>query len=111
MKALLRIFALAALAKIAYEFIQKQQASHPLPESGPFEPAPMPERPMPGPSGSDDLTAINGIGPVYAARLADSDIESFEQLAAASTEELADTMDTSAAVVENWQEQARGFLA
>ena len=51
-------------------------------------PAP-PAEPAPAAAADDDLEAIKGVGPVYAARLADAGITSFAVLAAADAADLA----------------------
>lgn len=76
----------------------------------PHEPPPhFRSTPPPPEPAADDLTAIKGIGPVYAARLADSGIISFQDLAAADPNTVADTTNAAASVVAGWiwQAQAR----
>ncbi len=57
--------------------------------------------------GIDDLALIKGIGPVYRDRLADADVTTFAQLAAADAGQLADAVDVAVTLVEDWQDQAR----
>lgn len=57
----------------------------------------------------DDLTQIKGIGPVYAARLAEAGLTTFAAIAAATPERLREvTQAMAAANPEEWIEQARG---
>ncbi len=55
---------------------------------------------------ADDLEEINGIGPVFARKLADRGITTFAQLAAASAADLADAIDTYPTRVQGWIDQA-----
>jgi predicted flap endonuclease-1-like 5' DNA nuclease len=107
-KKLLQLAVVAAIAKIAYDLVQKSQASTPLPDGAPYEPAPQPAAP---PAAStpqdDDLTAVTGIGPVYAGKLRDMEITSFAALASADADSLAAGLDVSTAMVADWQSQAR----
>ena len=57
----------------------------------------------------DDLEAIKGVGPVYAARLAEAGITSFAGLAAADAGQLAEHVDVRAEQVADWIDQARGL--
>jgi predicted flap endonuclease-1-like 5' DNA nuclease len=52
--------------------------------------------------GSDDLTSVKGIGPVYADRLNASGIHSFSDLAGAEAAYVADVAETSVSVAETW---------
>ncbi len=106
-KTLLRLLVAAFAAAIAYELVQRQRASVPLPEGAPFEPAPTASPKQPESSGADDLTAINGIGPVYARKLEAAEVRTFTDLADADPQALADDLETSESVVSGWQEQAR----
>lgn len=57
----------------------------------------------------DDLTRVVGIGPTYAARLQDAGIDSFDQLAATTADQLAELLavpDWRRPDFENWREQA-----
>ena len=63
----------------------------------------------PGPD-SDDLTAIKGIGPVYAAKLTEMGIESFAALANASSAAIADRLDTAESRTASWIDQAKTRL-
>ncbi|HSR45276.1 MAG TPA: helix-hairpin-helix domain-containing protein [Acidimicrobiia bacterium] len=55
----------------------------------------------------DDLQEIKGIGPVFAAKLADLGITSFADLAAGSIDELASGLDTTETRISDWMAQAR----
>lgn len=54
----------------------------------------------------DDLTAVNGIGPVYRGRLAEIGIETFGSLAAADAASVAEAVDAAQSFVEDWIRQA-----
>lgn len=54
----------------------------------------------------DDLTAVNGIGPVYAKRLAGAGIKSFSDLAEADAEDLANRTDLQRDRVADWIRKA-----
>ncbi|NNK90897.1 MAG: hypothetical protein HKO87_00565 [Acidimicrobiia bacterium] len=58
------------------------------------------------PSTPDDLTAVKGIGPVYAGRLRDLGIATFAALAAADPAAIADALDVSPEQVSDWIDQA-----
>lgn len=64
----------------------------------------------PGPTSDDDLTDINGIGPVFAARLRDAGITTFAGLVDAGSERIADITGAADSRVEDWlgQASARG---
>lgn len=111
MKTLFRLALLAVAAKFAYELMQKQRNAVTLPDGAPFEPAPVrPPPPEETPAG-DDLTEVNGIGPVYAGKLDAVAVRSLADLVAADTEALSDDLDIAASVVAGWQQQARELLA
>ncbi|CAN5305976.1 MAG: hypothetical protein ACR2JP_05045 [Acidimicrobiia bacterium] len=57
-------------------------------------------------SAADDLTAIVGIGPVYAARLGAEGITSFAQLADAEPGSIAAAVSAREEMVADWIEQA-----
>jgi len=84
------------------------------PPTAPVEPAEAPRfrvAPVPGAElPADDLTAIKGIGPVYAARLADAGIERFAALAAADAPALAELIDAPVAQLEEWITQAQALV-
>jgi predicted flap endonuclease-1-like 5' DNA nuclease len=54
----------------------------------------------------DDLTTLTGIGPVFAARLAQSGISTFAALAAAGPEVVAKATGITSAKATDWIEQA-----
>ena len=58
------------------------------------------------PSEPDDLTAIKGIGPVYAERLVAAGIDSFAALAAAAPESAGDAAGVSADTATSWVKSA-----
>lgn len=55
----------------------------------------------------DDLTEINGIGPVYSRRLVALGVTTFSALAKADSAELAEHLNVTPRLVEDWVEQAR----
>jgi predicted flap endonuclease-1-like 5' DNA nuclease len=74
-----------------------------FPESAPaFRVAPPAE-------GDADLTAIKGIGPVYAGRLAEAGIDGLAALAAADPDAIADRIDVPLVRVEEWVTAARAL--
>ncbi len=91
----------------------------PVPDPSRLETPPPFKRPTPAtpaaapesePVADDDLTAINGIGPSTAAKLAARGITTFAGLAAADPDELADEIQgASADQVRGWQDQARNL--
>ncbi len=115
MKKLLQLAVLAAMAKVAYELMQRQRSPEPLPAGAPFEPAPAPRPADPGAvtkpaqAAMDDLTDITGIGPVYAERLRKAHVTDFGTLVAADSGTLADDLDVSATTIADWQSQARAL--
>ncbi len=68
-----------------------------------------PPSPPAGAAAADDLEAIKGIGPVYAARLAESGVATFATLAAADAGDLANELDLRAEQTAAWIDQARGL--
>jgi len=64
--------------------------------------------PPPPEADPDDLTEIKGIGPVYAGRLVEAGIETFEGLGAAEATLVAAAAGVSAEVADLWIERARG---
>jgi predicted flap endonuclease-1-like 5' DNA nuclease len=63
----------------------------------------------PPPAGEDDLTKVKGIGPVYAARLADAGVSTFADLAALDPVALAERIEAPPGRVEDWIAQARSL--
>lgn len=76
-----------------------------------YEPTPSATSPATPGVGEDDLEEINGIGPVFATRLADRGITTFAALAAVHADELAEAIDTSPARVQDWIDQAKAQMA
>ena len=77
-----------------------------------IEPAPAPIRGIPHkPSTSDDLTSVTGIGPVYSARLVESGISSFRQLASADPEQVATAAGVRPDAVADWIAQAERLIS
>lgn len=75
------------------------------------EPAPhYRSTPPPPPDEPDDLTAIKGIGPVYAGKLADMGIKSFRGLSETAPDAVADHLGTSPETVADWVTQARSRI-
>ena len=107
------LLALAAAATgVAYVVARSRQAP-PQPAGATFEPAPRPAVTSPSQAAElgdsveqDDLTEINGIGVVYAARLGDLGIDRFESLAGADADDLGAKLGVSARTVKAWQAQA-----
>lgn len=77
-------------------------------------PAPeIPEGPPPrfrtgsgAPSAADELTAISGVGPVYAERLATAGFSTFTDLANAEAADVSDAAGVSISTATSWMEQA-----
>lgn len=67
--------------------------------------------PPPPETSSDDLTAIKGIGPVYAARLDEAGVRSFRALAEADASALADSLGISVDNAAAWIAQANDYTA
>jgi predicted flap endonuclease-1-like 5' DNA nuclease len=57
----------------------------------------------------DDLSEVNGIGPVYRARLEQAGIGSFDALAAADAEVVAESAQVAIDRAQDWIEQAAGL--
>jgi large subunit ribosomal protein L21 len=86
------------------------------PAPAPVSPADAPKFRVPpaeAPSGdsADDLCEINGIGPVYCARLIEAGISTFAALAAADAAAIAARIDTAESRVTEWISQARDLAA
>lgn len=67
---------------------------------------PVAESPTP-----DDLTVVDGIGPVYAARLSDAGLLGLAALAAADPEQVASAAGVSPSVAAGWIDQAKAIAA
>lgn len=77
------------------------------PEPPTFRVGPRPATPAEG----DDLTMINGIGPVFAARLYEHGITTLAALAAADPVQVAAMLDTQPTRVEGWIAEAAERIA
>lgn len=64
------------------------------------------EPPTPRPAEPDDLTEVNGIGPVFARRLMEAGISTFALLAQAPAERVAGIAGVPESRVSDWIEQA-----
>lgn len=73
--------------------------------AAPREPEPPTFRVVP-PRQTDDLTNINGIGPVFAARLLQAGIRTFADLAQADPAGVAETAGVAVTRASEWIEQA-----
>ncbi|MBT8202688.1 MAG: hypothetical protein HKN74_12195 [Acidimicrobiia bacterium] len=109
MKRIIRLLTLAGAVVGAVWYAKQHTAPDPTPADGSWEPRPqlraVPD-PAPPAATADDLTAIKGIGPVYAEQLSELGIRSFSDLATADAEALAGSFDGRAAV-SDWIEEAR----
>ena len=115
MRKLLQLALLAVLLKAGYSLIQKLRSMESLPAGAPFTPASVPSRvTLPdaveesprAPAGFDDLTAVQGIGPVYASKLRALDITDLSALATADTATVAPSLSMSERTIAAWQSQA-----
>jgi len=61
-------------------------------------------------TGPNDLTAVKGIGPVYAERLAAAGVTSFSGLASADVAAITDAAGVSESTAAAWMEQAATLL-
>ena len=66
--------------------------------------------PSPTPPAEDDLTAISGIGPVFAGRLRDAGITSFADISAAGASRLADITGASESRAADWVTAAAALV-
>ena len=115
MKRVLQLLSLAGAAAGAAWFARRRAASEPAPAEGTWSGKPkLTAVPDVGPGGEQpvekDLTAIRGIGPVYAGQLAELGITTLEQLAAAEPEKLAESLDARADIAD-WVSQAKSLTA
>ncbi len=108
MKKLMKLLSLlAVIAGIAWALRDQMlpgptaPTSHPPAFRHPPPPAPSPNGPAALAAG-DDLTAVNGIGPVYAKRLADAGVTTFRQLAGSDADELAARTELSRERLADW---------
>ena len=105
MKALLRTLGMLGLAALAIYLLRDRLLPPPAIEPAPAPIRGMPPRP-PVTATPDDLTAVAGIGPVYAARLVENGITSFRQLASADPERIATAAGARPDAVADWIAQA-----
>lgn len=115
MRKLLRLAVFAVILKAGYSLIQKLRSGESLPAGAPFTPASVPSgvtRPNPIEESSaarpshDDLTAVPGIGPVYAAKLYALEITDLSTLATADAATLAASLSVSEDTIAGWQSRA-----
>ena len=117
MKKLLKLVSLAAFAAGVAWMLRDQLLpgpAQPTAQPPPFRNPPAPpaisesKNASDGPAFqlSDDLTAINGIGPVYAKRLAGAGVRSFRDLAHADAADLASRTDLPPDRVADWIRKA-----
>ena len=116
MKKLLKLLTLAAFIAGITWILRDQLLPGPTrPTSHPpaFRTPPPPPEPHDAPATddpTDDLTRVNGIGPVYAKRLTEIGIASFAELAAADPADLVSRADLPEERLADWISQA-GELA
>lgn len=80
------------------------------PAEAPLRAAASPQVPTAAKAAADDLTAIKGIGPVFAKRLNEAGIVTFADVAAASADQLREvTHATAVANPEEWIAEARSM--
>jgi predicted flap endonuclease-1-like 5' DNA nuclease len=103
-----RLFRFAGLVALAAAIVWLTR-EHLLPTPHVSHEPPPHYRSTPPPAAApDDLTVIKGIGPVYAARLADIGIVTFHTLADADTQTVAHATGAAPSVITEWVEQAKG---
>lgn len=107
-----KLFRLAVLAVLAAAIVWLTR-EHLLPTPHvSHEPAPhYRSTPPPPQQDPDDLTDVKGIGPVYAAKLADMGIKSFRGLSEMNPQTLAEALGTSPQTAADWIAQAITRLA
>lgn len=116
MKKLLKLLTLAAFIAGTTWILREQLLPGPTrPTSHPpaFRTPPPPPEPHEEPTTDelgDDLTRVNGIGPVYAKRLAEIGVSTFAELAAADPADLVSRADLPEERLADWINQA-GELA
>jgi predicted flap endonuclease-1-like 5' DNA nuclease len=106
-----RLFRLAGLLAFAAAIVWLTR-EHLLPTPQVTHEPPPHYRSTPPPPAAvpDDLTAIKGIGPVFAARLAEIGITSFHTLADADPRTIASATKASPAAIDEWIAQANGRI-
>jgi predicted flap endonuclease-1-like 5' DNA nuclease len=104
MKRLLRFFtAIGAAGAIAW--LLRDRLVSVTTSREPEQPELLPEPPRP--QSGDDLTAVKGIGPTYAARLEANGITTIGMLSGANASELSETIGVPVARVTAWIEEAK----
>lgn len=103
---LIRLLALAAVAA-AIVWLTREHLL-PTPHISHEPPPPYRSTPPAPAREPDDLTAIKGIGPVYASRLADIGVVSFHTLAGTDAQTIISATGASAGAVDEWIAQAKG---
>lgn len=119
MKKLFKLVSLAAFAAGVTWMLRDQLVptpNQPTSEPPPFRSPPAPSTTPPAAKAptateasfalQDDLTAVNGIGPVYAKRLAGAGVNSFSDLAGADAAELAALTDLNRDRIADWIRKA-----
>jgi predicted flap endonuclease-1-like 5' DNA nuclease len=114
MKKFMRILGiLGGIAAVAWamrdRFVSIAAPREPEPPS--FRVVTEPTPPPTPPTEPDDLTIVNGIGPVFARRLMEAGIATISQLAAADPARVAEVAGVPEARVETWLEQAAALAA
>lgn len=120
MKRILRIVGIAAGVAAAAWLVKDRLLPNPTPPPGstpafrspqtvasPQRPSTPAAPPTPEAGSGDDLTAIKGIGPVYAERLAEAGVTTFTGLARADAVELAGRLEVDEDKTASWIDQAR----
>ena len=127
MKRLFKVFGFVAGLGAAVRMLRDRLVSITAarePEPPAFRPPPTPPRPTPepdldpiasAPTPADlpedaDLERIKGVGPVFANRLRSSGLGSFDALAGASAEQVAEAADVSESRAAQWIAAARGIV-
>ena len=91
------------------------EPAHELPASDPITPAPVEGTPTPDATEGDDLTKINGVGPVFQQELNRLGVHTYQQLANLSDEEI-DKIDVEIVgadremIQEKWIPQAKELM-
>lgn len=115
MKRVLQLLTVAGAAVGTAWYARRRSAAEPAPAEGAWSGRPkltaVPDvEPGSEKPDTNELTAIRGIGPVYAGQLAALGITTLDQLAAAEPEKLAESFDARADIAD-WVSQARSLTA
>lgn len=108
MKRVFKLLGLTAAAGAAYWFISEKLLR---PATG-TQSTPAAFRVSPNGSAAEageDLTVIDGVGPVYAARLVEADLATLRAIADAPLSVVAQAADVSETKAADWIEQARNL--